>query len=327
MKIARVMSNQKGKQVMHSKSSSAIDDSHAAHAALDVRQITPAIGAEIHGVRLSGDLPDQTVTAIRDALLRHRVVFFRGQGHLDEAEHQAFASLLGPIVPHPTIPSVAGTEAVLDIDGENGRASAWHTDVTFVPAFPQFSVLRGVVIPPVGGDTVWANTVAAYQTLPPVLRGLADQLWALHSNVYDYAARRPNATARQVQRYETVFKSTIHETEHPVVQVHPLTGEKAIILGYFVRRLLGVSSADSSRLFAMLQDHVTRLENTVRWRWSTGDVVIWDNRATQHKAIDDYGKAPRIVRRVTIDGPVSIGIDGRHGKRRNGDAEVAAAAA
>jgi len=162
--------------------------------------------------------------------------------------------------------------------------------------------------------------------LPPVLRGLADQLWALHSNVYDYAATRPNATDRQVQRYETVFKSTIYETEHPVVQVHPVTGERAITLGYFVRRFLGVSSADSAHLFAMLQDHVTRLENMVRWRWSAGDVVIWDNRATQHRAIDDYGNEPRIVRRVTIDGPASVGVDGRHGQRRNCTAQVAEAA-
>jgi taurine dioxygenase len=309
-----------------SKSPSAPNYSRPADAALDVRPITPAIGAEIHDVRLSGELPAKTVTAIRDALLRHRVVFFRGQGQLDEAGHQAFARLLGPIVPHPTVPSVAGTEAVLDIDGENSRASQWHTDVTFVPAFPLLSVLRGVVIPPVGGDTVWANTVAAYGTLPPVLRGLADQLWALHSNVYDYAATRPNATDRQVQRYETVFKSTVYETEHPVVQVHPLSGERAIILAYFVRKLLGVSAADSGHLLAMLQDHVTRLENTVRWRWSTGDVVMWDNRATQHKAIDDYGQQPRIVRRVTIDGPVSVGIDGRHGTRRNSAAQVPAAA-
>jgi taurine dioxygenase len=128
-----------------------------------------------------------------------------------------------------------------------------------------------------------------------------------------------------VQRYESVFKSTIYETVHPVVQVHPLTGERAIILGYFVRKLLSVSSADSAHLFAMLQDHVTRLENTVRWRWSTGDVVIWDNRATQHKAIDDYGDQPRIVRRVTIDGPLSVGIDGGQGKRRNSDSQGAAA--
>src|SRR5215470_2462213 len=126
------------------------NSSRPADAALDVRPITPAIGAEIHGIRLSGDLPAETVTAIRDALLRHRVVFFRGQGHLDEAEHQAFARLLGPLIPHPTVPSLAGTESVLNIDAENVRASQWHTDVTFVPAFPLFSVLRGVVMPPVG---------------------------------------------------------------------------------------------------------------------------------------------------------------------------------
>jgi taurine dioxygenase len=309
-----------------SDSPSAPTYSSAAEAALVIRPITPAIGAEIHGVRLSGDLPGEAVAAIRDALLRHRVVFFRAQGHLDEADHQAFARLLGPIVPHPTVPSVTGTEAVLEIDAENARASYWHTDVTFAEAFPLFSVLRGMVIPPVGGDTVWANTVAAYETLPQVLRGLADQLWALHSNAYDYAATRSNATPRQVQRHENVFKSTVYETEHPVVQVHPLTGERAIILGSFVRKLLGINSADSARLFAMLQDHVTRLENMVRWRWSTGDVVIWDNRATQHKAIDDYGDQPRVVRRVTIEGPVSVGIDGRPGKRRNSDAQVAAAA-
>src|SRR5882762_4843241 len=128
-----------------SKPPSAPNYSHAADTALDIHPITPAIGAEIHGVRLSGELPAKTVTAIRDALLRHRVVFFRGQGHLEDPEHQAFARLLGPLVPHPTVPSLVGTEAVLDIDGENGRASYWHTDVTFVEAFPLFSILRGVV--------------------------------------------------------------------------------------------------------------------------------------------------------------------------------------
>src|SRR5260370_4157914 len=165
-KIATATSNKEGKQAM-SKSSSAPNYSLAADAPLNVRPITPAIGAEIHGVRLSGDLPAATVAAIRDALLRHRVVFFRGQGHLYEAEHQAFARLLGPLLPHPTVPSLAGTEAVLDIDAENGRASHWHTDVTFVPAFPLFSVLPGVVIPPVGGAPVWANTLPASATLPP----------------------------------------------------------------------------------------------------------------------------------------------------------------
>src|SRR5215470_18044961 len=122
-----------------SKFPSAIDGSQATGAALDIRPVTTAIGAEIHGIQLSSDLPAETMTAIRDALMRHRVVFFRGQGHLDDAGHQAFARLLGPLVPPPTLPSVAGTEAVLDIDAENARASQWHTDVTFAEAFPQFS--------------------------------------------------------------------------------------------------------------------------------------------------------------------------------------------
>jgi len=174
-----------------SKSPSAPNYHRPADAALDIRPVTPVIGAEICGVRLSGDLPAEIVTAIRDAVLRHRVVFFRGQGHLDEAGHQAFARLLGPLVRPPTLPVIAGTEAVLELDSENARASRWHTDGTYVEAFPQFSVLRGVVIPPVGGDTVWANTAAAYETLPPALRGLTDQLWALHSNAYDYGARIP----------------------------------------------------------------------------------------------------------------------------------------
>src|SRR5258708_19652628 len=109
------------------KSSAATSSYRTSDAALDVRPITPAIGAEIHGVRLSGDLPAETVTAIRNALLRHRVVFFRGQGHLDEAEHQAFARLLGPIVPHPTVPPLAATEPVLDIHAENARPTRSHT--------------------------------------------------------------------------------------------------------------------------------------------------------------------------------------------------------
>src|SRR5215813_1644781 len=104
-----------------SKFPSAVDGSQATGAALDIRPVTPAIGAEIHGVRLSGDLPPETMTAIRNALLRHRVVFFRGQGHLDEAVHQAFAKLLGPLVAPPTVPAIAGTEAVLELDSENVR--------------------------------------------------------------------------------------------------------------------------------------------------------------------------------------------------------------
>jgi taurine dioxygenase len=145
------------------------------------------IGAEIRDVRLSGDLSDEVVLAINKVLLEHKVIFFRDQGHLDDAEQERFAVRLGKLVPHPTIGATKGTSSILELDSGRGggRADQWHTDVTFVDAYPKISVLRGVVIPPYGGDTVWSNMAAAYLDLPAPLRKLADELWALHSNAYD----------------------------------------------------------------------------------------------------------------------------------------------
>ncbi len=161
-------------------------------------------------------------------------MFFRGQTHLDEAGQEQFGRLLGTPISHPTVPSLAGTEHILDIDGAKGqRAASWHTDITFIPAYPQFSILRGVVVPEVGGDTVWANTATAYADLPAPLRLLADQLWAVHSNLYDYAGSRPNASGEAVRHYREVFSSTVYETEHPLVRIHPETGERVLILGAF----------------------------------------------------------------------------------------------
>ena len=114
-----------------------------------------------------------------------------------------------------------------------------------------------------------------------------------------------------MRRYREVFASTVYETEHPVVRVHPETGERTLILGQFLKSFVGLSGANSARLFAILQDHVIRLENTVRWRWAQGDVAIWDNRATQHYAINDYGDQQRVMRRVTLAGDVPVGLDGR----------------
>jgi alpha-ketoglutarate-dependent sulfate ester dioxygenase len=188
--------------------------------------------------------------------------------------------------------------------------------VTFVAAYPQASILRAVVVPQSGGDTVWANTVAAYHDLPADLRDLADRLWGVHTNDYDYAAVRPEASEADQRRHREVFTSTVYETEHPVVRVHPETGERSLILGGFLQKLIGYSQVDSAHLIAILQTHVTRLENTVRWRWSAGDVAMWDNRATQHYAIDDYGNQPRIVRRVTVAGDTPAGVDGRQSVTR-----------
>lgn len=280
---------------------------------VDIRPLTGRIGAEIRGITLGGDLDKASLRIIRETLLQQKVVFFRGQHHLDDAAQEAFARLLGDLVPHPTVPSLDGTKYILDIDGSHGggRASSWHTDVTFVRDYPKISILRSVVVPDAGGDTVWANTAAAYNELPEVLRDLADRLWAVHSNDYDYAATHAQTRASDVERHTAVFTRTVYETEHPLVRVHPDTGERTLILGHFVKRFVGIGSADSRHLFDIFQSHIVRHENTVRWRWAPGDVAMWDNRATQHRAVDDYGEHPRIVRRVTLRGETPVGIDGR----------------
>lgn len=278
-----------------------------------VLPVTPRIGAEIRDIVLSADLPDATLAALESLLLRHKVLFFRGQHHLDDQSQEAFARRLGDLAPHPTQAVVAGTASILELDSSKGggRADRWHTDVTFVPAYPKASVLRGVVIPPVGGDTIWANTATAYDDLPEPLRHLADGLRAVHSNACDYAAQRPRASDKDRQHYEQVFRREVFETEHPVVRVHPETGERVLVLGSFLQRITGLSREESLRIYDILQAYVTAPENTVRWRWQAGDVVIWDNRATQHIAVNDYGDAHRVVRRITLDGDVPVGVDGR----------------
>jgi alpha-ketoglutarate-dependent sulfate ester dioxygenase len=280
---------------------------------LDIHPLADRIGARIDNVRLGGDLPDAAIAAIESALSKYKVIFFRNQGHLDDAGQECFAGRLGDLFAHPTSPARSGSAAIRELvstDGR-GRADGWHTDVTFVDAYPKISVLRGVVIPPVGGDTVWANTVAGYEGLPPALKTLAENLWAVHSNLYDYATARPQASAAAVKRYEEVFTSAVYETEHPVVRVLPRTGERSLLLGYFVWRFVGYSHSDTNHLFEMLQSHVTRLENMVRWRWNAGDVAMWDNTATQHYAINDYGDQKRVVRRSTVKGEVPVSVDGR----------------
>jgi taurine dioxygenase len=303
-----------------------INPAAASAVSLDIVPVAGRIGAEVRGIALSADLDAGTVAAIRQALLKHKVIFFRGQTHLDNAGQEAFAALLGKPVAHPTVPVAANSTYLLELDSKRGgRANSWHTDVTFVDAYPFASILRAVVVPEAGGDTVWANTAAAYDDLPEPLRALADTLWALHSNEYDYAGIRTEVSEEAVAAYKKLFTSTVYETEHPLVRVHPETGERTLVLGHFIKKIVGLSSADSAQLFNVLQNHVIRLENTVRWRWAVGDVAIWDNRATQHYAVNDYGQQECVMRRVTIDGDVPVSIDGRRSVVRKPEPARAAA--
>ncbi|MGY3116544.1 alpha-ketoglutarate-dependent taurine dioxygenase [Bradyrhizobium sp. S3.14.4] len=214
----------------------------------DIIKRAARLGAEIRNIKLSGDLSDETISAINQVLLEHKVIFFRDQGHLDDAEQERFAIRLGRLVPRPTVGAIKGTSSILELNWGRGggRADQWHTDVTFVDAYPKISVLRGVVIPPYGGDTVWSNTAAAYLDLPAPLRKLADELWAVHSNAYDYAVKT-RATEADKKHFDEVFTGTIYETEHPVVRVHPETGERTLVLGNFVQRFVGLPKNTTAR--------------------------------------------------------------------------------
>jgi len=286
-----------------------------------VTQVGGVIGAIVGGIRIGGDVEPAALAELRSALLRHRVVFLRDQQHATDADQLAFAQLLGEVTkPHPTVSGDG--KAILPIDSERGKANSWHTDVTFVDRVPAISVLRAIKLPPYGGTTVWANTVEAYRRLHPALQALVASLRAVHSNLFDYAADRPQIGGVDVkqEQYRDEFRNLEFETEHPVVRIHPETGEPSLLLGHFVRSFSGLSTVDSADLFQLLQRQVTRLENTVRWSWRAGDIAIWDNRATQHYAVADYDGLPRLLHRITIAGPVPVGISGDTSVVRKGDA-------
>ena len=287
---------------------------------IDIQKVTANIGAQISGVDISKPLDEEQVTALREALNVHKALVF-DDVDLDDEGQQAFVRHFGELTTaHPTVPSVDGAPNILPVDSERGRAANhWHTDVTFVLNPPQASTLRSITIPPYGGETLIANSAAAYRDLPEPLRQLADNLWAEHTNDYDYAV--PDEALDEEQAAQRAqFTSIKFRTAHPVVRVHPLTGERGLFIGGFAQRIIGLSVAESRKLLDLLQAYVTRPENILRHRWSENQLVLFDNRITQHYAIDNYDGLPRRLHRVTIAGDIPVGIEGKESYSIQGDA-------
>ena len=294
---------------------------------IEIRKVTANIGAHVSGVDLSKPLDEETATALRDALNVHKALVF-DEVNLDDEGQQAFARHFGELTTaHPTVPAVDGSPNVLPVDSEGGRAANnWHTDVTFVLNPPQASTLRSLTIPPYGGETLLANSAAAYRDLPEPLRRLADTLWAEHTNDYDYAA--PEETVDEEQAAARAqFTSIKYRTVHPVVRVHPLTGERGLFIGGFAQRIVGLSVGESRKVLDLLQAYVTRPENLLRHRWSENQLVLFDNRITQHYAVDNYDGLPRRLHRVTVAGDVPVGIEGKESYSIEGDASYYTAVA
>jgi alpha-ketoglutarate-dependent sulfate ester dioxygenase len=300
---------------------------------MEVRSMTSAfrvvklganIGARIDGIDLSADIDPVSASKINAALLEHKVIFFRDQHRLDDDGQLALAAKLGtPTTAHPTVTS-RGTR-LLPIDSRYDKANAWHTDVTFVDRIPKASLLRAISLPEYGGTTTWANTETAYELLPQPLRALADNLWAVHTNAYDYVSdvdRRHETLAETEREYREEFVSDYYETEHPVVRVHPETGKRVLLLGQFVKHFVGLGPTESATLFGLFQARITKLENTIRWSWQPGDLAIWDNRATQHYAVSDYDDQYRRLNRVTLAGDIPVDVYGERSRAVVGDASA-----
>ncbi|MFC0038798.1 TauD/TfdA dioxygenase family protein [Actinomadura rayongensis] len=281
----------------------------------EIRRIGGRIGAEITGADPNAVPYDE----LNGLLLEHKALVFRDAG-LDEDGQIRFASRFGDLTrAHPTLPPVDDRPDILPVDAEEGiRSNHWHTDVTFIRTPPAVSTLRALVVPPYGGNTLIANAAAAYRDLPEPLREFADRLWAVHSNAHDYILPRGDGDA--ADSYRRTFTAKRYKTAHPVVRVHPETGERGLFIGGFAERIVDLSSSESRDILRILQSYVTRPENLLRVVWNPGDVVVFDNRITQHYAPDDYGDLPRVLHRVTVAGDVPAGVTGERSRIVEGDA-------
>ncbi len=286
---------------------------------LGIRKLTARIGAEITGHGPGLELDPDAVAAVRAALSEHKALVFRGIS-LDDEGQQRFARYFGALTTaHPTVPAIDGAPNVLPVDSQDDRVNHWHTDVTFVLNPPQASTLRSIVVPPYGGETLIANTGSAYRDLPGPLRDFADTLRAVHTNDYDYAVP-PESLDEAKRARRAVFTSIRYQTAHPVVRVHPLTGERGLFIGGFAQRIVGLSTGESRDILRLLQHYVTRPENILRVSWAPAQLVLFDNRITQHYAIDNYDDAPRRLHRVTVAGDIPVGTDGQPSYSLTGDA-------
>ncbi|MFT9458322.1 MAG: TauD/TfdA family dioxygenase [Acetobacter orientalis] len=278
---------------------------------LFVEKAGSRLGAVVHGIDAKLPLTDEQKTFLRTELVRNKVLFLKKQ-FLDDAQHETLSRVFGEPILHPTIAAPEGTKYTFELKSRYGRSTdSWHTDVTFVPDYPKASILRAIHIPPYGGGTIWANTATAYDDLPPPLKALAEKAWGIHSNDYDTNYYKFDGKKGEIAAFRAEFISKLYVTEHPVVRVHPESGEKTLVLGHFIIGLDGFPTREANALVDILQGYITQVENTVTWRWQEGDVAIWDNRATQHYAPADFDQQARELRRITVKGDVPISIDGR----------------
>ncbi len=270
---------------------------------LVIRPLAGAIGAEIAGVDLAGDLDDATIAAIRRAWLDHLVVFFRDQ-ELAPVCFLALARRFGEPVEYPFLKGLDGSPEITPVVKlEHERINfggLWHSDTAYLASPPMGTMLLAREVPPYGGDTLFANMYLAYESLSAGLRHLLDGLVAVNSSA------KADVTKTREDRLRDTARADAHAeyvAEHPVVRTHPETGRKALYVnGGHTVRFRDMTEAESTPLLDFLFAHLSRPEFTCRFRWQPGSLALWDNRCAQHNPINDYHGFRRVMHRITLAG-------------------------
>jgi taurine dioxygenase len=264
---------------------------------IEVRPCNASIGAELGGVQLA-NVDDETFKEIEQAFYDYKVVFFRDQ-QLDAASHLAFARRFGDLEEHPFLPPSGDDSALVRFEKSEevkGVENQWHTDVSWRERPALGSLLRAIEVPPYGGDTLFADMVAAYEGLPEELRERIDGLEAIHDFSFSFGRALDEETRKQRQR-------EFPPVAHPLVRTHPVTGKKALYAcKIFTSHIVGLPEDESRALLERLYDEATVPEYQCRFHWEANSVALWDNRSVQHYASNDYWPRRRVMERAAIIG-------------------------
>ncbi|NKB54828.1 MAG: hypothetical protein GKS00_00670 [Alphaproteobacteria bacterium] len=279
-----------------------------AYETIEVRPIAGALGAEVSGVDLT-DLGNQAFSEIHRAFLDHQVLYFQDQP-LDDDQLEELTLRFGPFGDTPFVEGMPGHPNIIEVRKDADEVGAinfggrWHSDFSFQEAPPSMTLLHSRVTPPAGGDTLYTDMYGAYEALSPGMKEMLKECSAVHS------ARRSYGTGGRFSKNPNATRMTVHpsaegdkEMAHPIVRTHPETGRKALFVNaVYTVRLEDMTEAESAPILDYLYEHSTRPEFTCRIRWSENALAIWDNRCTQHYAINDYHGHARLMHRTTCAG-------------------------
>ena len=269
---------------------------------ISVAPVAGALGAEVGAVNLNGELPDPVLAEIRRAWLRHLVLFFRDQ-HLTADQYLAFARRIAEPVEYPMLRGLDGYPLIVPViklpDERVNFGGLWHSDTAYLETPPIGATLLAREVPPVGGDTLFANMYLAYETLSDGLRRVLDGLRAVNSSAKaDVTKTREDRLAESGAK---LAPGAALSAVHPVVRTHPETGRKLLYVnGGHTVRFEGMTEEESAPLLNYLFAHLCRPEFTCRLRWQPGTLALWDNRCTQHNPINDYHGQRRVMHRISL---------------------------